>query len=113
MEKQSFYLEFTVLNRTFSEDLDNASSTLYQNYNSDMSSKLEDLFKKQLGDSAQNCSVTNFWSGPLVVVARCSFDNTSQVNESVVEEAFKRGTNELQNLDYYELDKTSLTVSSM
>uniref|UniRef100_UPI0035901235 mucin-16-like n=1 Tax=Myxine glutinosa TaxID=7769 RepID=UPI0035901235 len=112
MEKQSFYLEFTVLNRTFSEDLDNASSTLYQNYNSDISSKLEDLFKKQLGDSAQNCSVTNFWSGPLVVVARCSFDNTSQVNESVVEEAFKRGTNELQNLDYYELDKTSLTVSS-
>ncbi|XP_078736934.1 uncharacterized protein LOC144950735 [Lampetra fluviatilis] len=109
--QQHFYIKFTIINRNYSSDLAQSYSPLRTEYTTNISNLLDNLFAQKIGDAFQTCHVANYWEGPLVVVARCEFTNTSSVNESVVDAAFKAGTNQLYDLGPYLLNKTDLTVT--
>ncbi|XP_061407377.1 mucin-2-like isoform X2 [Lethenteron reissneri] len=109
--QQHFYIKFTIINRNYSSDLAQSYSPLRTEYTANISNLLENLFYQKIGDAVKACTVTNYWEGPLVVVARCEFTNTSSVNESVVDAAFRAGTNQLYNLGLYQLNTTELTVT--
>nr|XP_032831641.1 mucin-5AC-like isoform X11 [Petromyzon marinus] len=110
-DQQHFYIKFTIVNRNYSSDLAQSYSPLRTEYTTNISNLLENLFYQEIGDALQACTVTNYWEGPLVVVARCEFTNTSSVNESVVDAAFKAGTTQLSSLGPYLLKNTDLTVT--
>ncbi|CAN0321359.1 unnamed protein product [Lampetra fluviatilis] len=111
-DQQHFYIKFTIVNRNYSSDLAQSYSPLRTEYTTNISNLLENLFYQKIGDAVQACTVTNYWEGPLVVVARCEFTNTSSVDESVVDAAFKAGTNQLNDLGPYLLKNTDLTVTT-
>uniref|UniRef100_A0A8C4NH56 SEA domain-containing protein n=2 Tax=Eptatretus burgeri TaxID=7764 RepID=A0A8C4NH56_EPTBU len=58
---RTLFIKFTVVNHTFSPEMDNKSSPLYKEYTSSISKELEDLFKKEVGSETQNCTVARYW----------------------------------------------------
>ncbi|XP_041061456.1 mucin-16-like [Carcharodon carcharias] len=113
----SFELNFTIINRNFTEALNDPNSPEYQSIVANVTKMLTALYKKSsLKDSYRNCKVTGLRIGPVKCTCMCYF-NPNAANEPVIAAQIRtefaigtNGTNLLGNV--YQLRNNSLTVEA-
>ncbi|XP_048469818.1 mucin-16-like [Rhincodon typus] len=112
-----FELNFTIINRNFTEALNDPNSREYQSIVANVTKMLEELYKNSaLKDSYRFCKVTGLRIGSVKCICTCYFD-PSAVNEPVIAEQvkaeFAMGTNSTNLLgNVYQLRNTSLAVEA-
>ncbi|XP_059494410.1 mucin-16-like [Stegostoma tigrinum] len=112
-----FELNFTIINRNFTEALNDPNSLEYQSIVANVTRMLENLYKNSaLKDSYRICKVTGLRIGSVKCICTCYFD-ASAVNEPVIAEQvkaeFTKGTNSTNLLgNVYQLRNTSLAVEA-
>ncbi|XP_062888068.1 mucin-16-like [Mobula hypostoma] len=112
-----FELNFTIINRNFTEEFNDPNSPEYRSLVNDISEMLTRLYRNsQLRDSYRVCKVTGLRLGSIKCTCMCYF-NPAASNESVIAEKVKAefdrgtgGTNLLGNI--YQLRKDSLSVEA-
>ncbi|XP_059846977.1 mucin-16-like [Hypanus sabinus] len=112
-----FELNFTIINRNFTEEFNDPSSPEYQSLVNDISKMLTSLYRNsQLRDSYRVCKVTGLRLGSIKCTCMCYFNPTA-TNGSVIAEKvkaeFDRGTSGTHLLGgTYLLRKDSLSVEA-
>ncbi|CAN0359617.1 unnamed protein product [Lampetra planeri] len=114
-----YYLKFTVTNQKYKTDLETVTSQSYANITKGISAELDKLFNKEIGNKSHGCTVVDYWPAnndgalkDLVVVAKCNFTDTPEVNKTVVWDAFYKGTNGTYKLGAYDLKNNALEVKA-
>ncbi|XP_078410873.1 mucin-16-like [Cetorhinus maximus] len=113
----SFELNFTIINKNFTEALNDPNSPEYQSIVANVTKMLTALFKKSsLKDSYRNCKVTGLRIGSVKCTCMCYY-NPNAANEPVIAAKVRtefaigtNGTNLLGNV--YQLRNNSLTVEA-
>ncbi|XP_078054906.1 mucin-16-like [Mustelus asterias] len=113
----TFELNFTIINRNFTEALNDPAATEYQSISANVSRMLTGLFKKSsLKNSYRIAKVTRLSRGSVKCTCTCYF-NPNVANEPVTAEKVRtefdagtNGTNWLEN--FYQLHGDSLTVEA-
>ncbi|XP_078411979.1 mucin-16-like [Cetorhinus maximus] len=113
----SFELNFTIINRNFTEALNDPNSPEYQSIVANVTRMLNELYKNSfLKDSYRTCKVTGLRFGSVKCTCMCYFNPTA-VNEPVTGEQVRtefvtgtNGTNLLGNI--YQLRNNSLAVEA-
>ncbi|XP_078054850.1 mucin-16-like [Mustelus asterias] len=112
-----FELNFTIINRNFTEALNDPTSAEYQSISANVTRMLETLYKNSsLKDSYRTCKVTGLRIGSVKVTCICYF-NPSAASEGVTAEQVKKefatGTNSTDLLgNTYQLRSNSLAVEA-
>ncbi|GCB59870.1 hypothetical protein scyTo_0011009 [Scyliorhinus torazame] len=112
-----FELNFTIINRNFTEALNDPNSPEYRRISANVTKMLEELYRKSsLKDSYRICKVTGLRIGSVKVICNCYIDPTA-ASEAVTAEQVKtefatgtNGTNLLGNT--YQLRSNSLAVEA-
>ncbi|XP_067824340.1 mucin-16-like [Heptranchias perlo] len=113
----SFELNFTIINRNFTEELNDPNSPEYQSIVANVTKMLAGLFKNSsLKDSFRICKVTGLRIGSVKSICTCYF-NPNAANEPVtvqkVRTEFSTGTNGTNLLGkIYQLRNNSLAVEA-
>ncbi|XP_051894265.1 mucin-16-like [Pristis pectinata] len=113
----SFELNFTIINRNFTEELNDPNSPEYQSLVNNITEMLMALYRNSLlKDSYRVCKVTGLRIGSIKCTCMCYF-NPAATNESVIADKVKtvfaigtNGTNLLGGT--YQLRKDSLSVEA-
>ncbi|XP_039623655.1 uncharacterized protein LOC120538263 [Polypterus senegalus] len=107
-----FGLEFTIINRNFTEDLNNPYSADYQMMVTNITSQLSNIYRgSSLGSSFRYCQVTGLRLGSVKVSCNCFFASKDSVTSSAVQTVFSLGTNGTQLLGgIYKINPISLQV---
>ncbi|XP_051791258.1 mucin-16-like [Erpetoichthys calabaricus] len=114
-DSSKFTVNFTIINRNYSQDLDNPNSLLYKEMKSNITQMMTALYSKSsLNNSYQYCTLNGFSAGSVKVNCLCTFkkiSNGSALVDSAVQNAFATGTNSTTLLGgVYELRSDSLSV---
>ncbi|XP_069779344.1 mucin-16-like [Narcine bancroftii] len=113
----SFEVNFTIINRNFTEALNDQNSPEFQRIVAKITAMLTKLYTNSLlKDSYRTCVITGLRSGSIKCTYMCYF-NPNAANELVtvdkVKTEFARGTNEVETLgNNFQLQRDSLSVEA-
>ncbi|XP_039622855.1 mucin-16-like [Polypterus senegalus] len=114
-DSSKFIVNFTIINRNYSQDLDSPNSLLYKEIKSNITQMMTALYSKSsLNNSYQYCTLNGFSAGSVKVSCLCTFkkiSNASAIVDNDVQNAFATGTNSTTLLGgVYKLRSDSLAV---
>ncbi|XP_051791202.1 mucin-16-like [Erpetoichthys calabaricus] len=112
---RSFSLNFTIINRNFTSELNDPNSDMYKEIVANITNKLAVVYRNSsLANNFRYCKVTGLRLGSVKVSCNCIFNapsGTTALNESIVENIFAKQTNNTTLLGgLYQLQPDSLQV---